>query len=157
MISSRRDGNINKRTKLKSFLTLDRRSVSPHRPACVRALCGQWAIWLAPRLSLATESTGTVLIRSQMSEIAGHEHYTFTKHERSLAPFPRGKNFPLNCTRTKEDEPTFYLDSYTRHPHTQTLPRSQAARELYFSANSDILMSTAEKCHVSKWRRSSCM
>ena len=68
----RRDGNINKRTKLKSFLPLDRRSVSPHRPACVRALRGQWAIWLAPRLSLATESTGTVLIPSQMSEIAGH-------------------------------------------------------------------------------------
>ena len=58
--------------KLKSFLTLDRRSVSPHRPACVRALRGQWEIWLAPRLSLATESTGTVLIPSQMSEIAGH-------------------------------------------------------------------------------------
>ena len=70
--TSRRDGNINKRTKLKSFLPLDRRSVSPHRPACVRALRGQWAIWLAPRLSLATESTGTVLIPSQMSEIAGH-------------------------------------------------------------------------------------
>ena len=33
VISSRREGNINKRTKLKSFLTLDRRSVSPHRPA----------------------------------------------------------------------------------------------------------------------------
>ena len=74
MNSSRRDGNINKRTKLKSFLPLDRRSVSPHRPACscVRALRGQWATWLAPRLSLATESTGTVLIPSQMSEIAGH-------------------------------------------------------------------------------------
>ena len=72
VISSRREGNINKLTKLKSFLTLDRRSVSPHRPACVRALRGQWAIWLAPRLSLATESTGTVLIPSQMSEIAGH-------------------------------------------------------------------------------------
>ena len=71
--SSRRDGNINKRTKLKSFLPLDRRSVSPHRPACVRALRTQWAIWLAPRLSLATESTGTVLIPSQMSEIAGHD------------------------------------------------------------------------------------
>ena len=51
VISSRREGNINKQTKLKSFLTLDRRSVSPHRPACVRALRGQWAIWLAPRLS----------------------------------------------------------------------------------------------------------
>ena len=54
VISSRREGNINKQTKLKSFLTLDRRSVSPHRPACVRALrgrwTGQWAIWLAPRL-----------------------------------------------------------------------------------------------------------
>ena len=50
VISSRREGNINKQTKLKSFLTLDRRSVSPHRPACVRALRGQWAIWLAPRL-----------------------------------------------------------------------------------------------------------
>ena len=50
MIPSRREGNINKQTKLKSFLTLDRRSVSPHRPACVRALRGQWAIWLAPRL-----------------------------------------------------------------------------------------------------------
>ena len=73
VISSRRDGNINKRTKLKSFLTLDRRSVSPHRPACVRAFRGQWAIWLAPRLSLATESTGTVLIPSQMSEIADHD------------------------------------------------------------------------------------
>ena len=72
VISSIREGNINKRTKLKSFLTLDRRSVSPHRPACLRALRGQWAIWLAPRLSLATESTGTVLIPSQMSEIAGH-------------------------------------------------------------------------------------
>ena len=46
VISSRREGNINKQTKLKSFLTLDR----PHRPACVRALRGQWAIWLAPRL-----------------------------------------------------------------------------------------------------------
>ena len=75
VISSRREGNINKRTKLKSFLTLDRRSVSPHRPACVRALRGQWAIWLAPRLSLATESTGTVLIPSQMSEIAGHDEH----------------------------------------------------------------------------------
>ena len=50
VISSRREGNINKQTKLKSFLTLDRRSVSPHRPACVRALRGQWAIWLEPRL-----------------------------------------------------------------------------------------------------------
>ena len=75
--SSRRDGNINKRTKLKSFLPLDRRSVSTLvridlHAACVRALRGQWAIWLAPRLSLATESTGTVLIPSQMSEIAGH-------------------------------------------------------------------------------------
>ena len=50
VISSRREGNINKQTKLKSFLTLDRRSVSPHRPACVRALRGQWAIWPAPRL-----------------------------------------------------------------------------------------------------------
>ena len=80
-------------------------------------------------------------------------------HQWSLAPFPRGKklpaelpykkNFPLNCTRTKEDEPTLYLDSYTRHPQTQTLPRSRAARELYFSANSDNLMSTAEKCHFS--------
>ena len=75
VISSRRDGNINKRTKLKSFLTLDRRSVSPHLPACVRAVRGQWAIWLAPRLSLATESTGTVLIPSQMSEIAGHAFF----------------------------------------------------------------------------------
>ena len=72
VISSRREGNINKRTKLKSFFTLDRRSVSLPRPACVRALRGKWAIWLAPRLSLATESTGTVLIPSQMSEIAGH-------------------------------------------------------------------------------------
>ena len=78
VISSRRDGNINKRTKLKSFLTLDRRSVSPHRPACVRALRGQWAIWLAPRLSLGTESTGTVLIPSQMSEIAGHDLATLS-------------------------------------------------------------------------------
>ena len=50
VIPSRREGNINKQTQLKSFLTLDRRSVSPHRPACVRALRGQWAIWLAPRL-----------------------------------------------------------------------------------------------------------
>ena len=50
VISSRREGNINKQIKLKSFFTLDRRSVSPHRPACVRALCGQCAIWLAPRL-----------------------------------------------------------------------------------------------------------
>ena len=50
VISSGREGNINKQTKLKSFLTLDRRSVSPHRPACVRAIRGQWAIWLAPRL-----------------------------------------------------------------------------------------------------------
>ena len=50
VIPSRREGNINKQTKLKSFLTLDRRSVSPHRPACVRALRGQWAIWLTPRL-----------------------------------------------------------------------------------------------------------
>ena len=50
VISSRRQGNINKQTKLKSFLTLDRRSVSPHRPARVRALRGQWAIWPAPRL-----------------------------------------------------------------------------------------------------------
>ena len=81
VISSRREGNINKRTKLKSFLTLDRRSVSPHRPACVRALRGQWAIWLAPRLSLATESTGTVLIPSQMSEIAGHGRSIFTKQK----------------------------------------------------------------------------
>ena len=52
VISSGREGNIKKQTKPKSFLTLDRRSVSPHRPACVRALRGQWAIWrrLAPRL-----------------------------------------------------------------------------------------------------------
>ena len=79
MISSRRDGNIDKRTKLKSFLTLDRRSVSPHRPAqCARAVRGQWAIWLAPRLSLATETTGTVLIPSQMSEIAGHDDLAFS-------------------------------------------------------------------------------
>ena len=48
VIPSKREGNIDKQTKLKSFLTLDRRSVSPHRPACVRALRGQWAIWLAP-------------------------------------------------------------------------------------------------------------
>ena len=73
VISSRREGNINKQTKLKRFLTLDRQSVSPHRPACVRALRGQCAIWLAPASSLATESTCTVLIPSQMSEIAGHE------------------------------------------------------------------------------------
>ena len=45
--SSRREGNINKQTKLKSFLTHDRRSVSPHRPACVRG--DHWAIWLACR------------------------------------------------------------------------------------------------------------
>ena len=30
--------------------------------------------------------------------------------------------------------------SYTPPPRTQTLPRSRAARELYFSANSDILI-----------------
>ena len=42
VIPSRRGGNINKQTKLKSFLTLDRRSVSPHRPACVRALRGHY-------------------------------------------------------------------------------------------------------------------
>ena len=83
VISSRRDGNINKRTKLKSFLTLDRRSVSLHRPACVRVLRGQWAIWLAPRLSLATESTGTVFIPSQMSEIACHDWDT-VRHWRML-------------------------------------------------------------------------
>ena len=69
--------------------------------------------------------------------------------EKLPAELPYKKNFPLNCTRTKEDEPTLYLDSYTRHPQTQTLPRSRAARELYFSANSDNLMSTAEKCHFS--------
>ena len=80
VISPRREGNINKRTKLKSFLTLDRRSVSPHRPACVRVLRGQWAIWLAPRLSLATESTGTVLIPSQMSEIDHFNNYCLGSH-----------------------------------------------------------------------------
>ena len=74
VISSRREGNINKQTKFKNFLTLDRRSVSPHHRTC---LCSG-----APRpvgdlagaaTSLATESTGTVLTPSQMSEIAGHE------------------------------------------------------------------------------------
>ena len=94
VISSRREGNINKRTKLKSFLTLDRRSVSPHRPACVRALRGQWAIWLAPRLSLATESTGTVLIPSQMSEIAGHDTHTHT-HTQEITQFLLSRVFSL--------------------------------------------------------------
>ena len=42
VVSSGREGNINKQTELKSFLTLDHRSVSPHRPACVQALRGQW-------------------------------------------------------------------------------------------------------------------
>ena len=33
---------------------------------------------LAPRLSVATESTGTVLTPSQMSEIAGHDMWKTT-------------------------------------------------------------------------------
>ena len=56
-------------------------------------------------------------------------------------------NFPLNCTRTKEDEHALDLDLYPHLLRTRTLPRSRAARELYFSANSANLMSTAEKCH----------
>ena len=50
-----------------------RQSASPcwHAPATVRALCGRWVrdLALAPRLFVATESTGTVLTPSQMSEI----------------------------------------------------------------------------------------
>ena len=72
VIPSRREGNINKQTKLKSFSTLDRRSVQ----SASTCLCSG-----APRpvgdlagaaTSLATESTGTVLTPSQISEIAGH-------------------------------------------------------------------------------------
>ena len=67
------EGNINQRTTLKSFLTLDRWSVSPYRPACVWALRGHVVGDLAgAATSLATESIGTVLTPSQMSEIAGH-------------------------------------------------------------------------------------
>ena len=73
VIPSRREGNINKQTKLKSFLTLDRRSVSPHRPAAVCSGAPRPVGDLAgAATSLATESTGTALIPSQMSEIAGH-------------------------------------------------------------------------------------
>ena len=43
-------------------------------------------------------------------------------------------------TRTKEEERMLSPRSYTPPPRTKTLPRSRAARELYFSANSDILI-----------------
>ena len=75
VISSRRDRNINKWTKTQKFLDT-RSSISQSASSCLcsgapRPVQCTWAIWLAPRLSVATESTGTVLIPSQMSEIAG--------------------------------------------------------------------------------------
>ena len=87
VIPSRREGNVNKQTKLKSFLTLDRRSGQ----SASTCLCSG-----APRpvgdlagaaTSLATESTGTVLTPSQMSEIAGHVSQLswFPEHEKLLA------------------------------------------------------------------------
>ena len=82
VLSSRREGNINvnKQTKLKSFLS--RSSISQSASTC---LCSG-----APRpvgdlagaaTSLATESTGTVLTPSQMSEIAGHGDTERTQDE----------------------------------------------------------------------------
>ena len=65
----------------------------------------------------------------------------------SLERPPRSICFPsplkkklAESTRTKEEERALSPRSYTPPPRTQTLPRSRAARELYFSANSDILI-----------------
>ena len=71
MITSRREGNINKQTKLKiSSHSIIDRSV---RFACVRAVRGQCDRSAGSAVtSLARASTGTVLTPRQMSEIAGH-------------------------------------------------------------------------------------
>ena len=71
---NRRD--INKQTIPKRFFALNRRSVSPLCPAngaCVRALRGQRDRTGSVATSLATQSTGTVLIPRQTSQIAGHD------------------------------------------------------------------------------------
>ena len=72
MITSRREGNVHKQTKLKisSHSIIDQ---SVRFFACVRAVRGQcYRSAGSAATSLATESTGTVLTPRQMSEIAGH-------------------------------------------------------------------------------------
>ena len=56
------------------------------------------------------------------------------------ASLPHSRKKLAESTRTKEEERMLSPRSYTPPPRTQTLPRSRAARELYFSANSDILI-----------------
>ena len=76
VIYSGREGNINKQTnKTQKFLhtrSSIRQSASPCSCLCSGAPRPVRDLALAPRLSVATESTGTVLTPSQMSEIAGH-------------------------------------------------------------------------------------
>ena len=76
VIDSGREGNNNKQTyKTQKFLhtrSSIRQSASPCSCLCSGAPRPVRDLALAPRLSVATESTGTVLTPSQMSEIAGH-------------------------------------------------------------------------------------
>ena len=74
VIYSGREGNSNKQTyKTQKFLHT-RTSIRHGRIALFMRLCRALRdLALAPRLSVATESTGTVLPPSQMSEIAGHD------------------------------------------------------------------------------------
>lgn len=59
-----------------------------------------------------------------------------------------------NCTATEEDDHTFTLpfDSLPFEP--RHIPRSQSAKNIYFSLIAKQLMSTQEKCHEmnEKWR-----
>ena len=75
MITSRREGNINKQTKLKitSHSIVDRSvrfSLPVFGPSAAGAIIGSSGSAVT---SLATESTGTVLTSGQTSEIAGHD------------------------------------------------------------------------------------
>ena len=76
VIFSGREGNIDKQTyKTQKFLHMIVDQALAVRIAlllCSGAPRPVRDLALAPRLSLATESTGTVLTPSQMSEIAGH-------------------------------------------------------------------------------------
>ena len=77
VIYSGRERNINKQTyKTQNFLhtwSSIRQSALPCSCLCSGAPRPVRNLALAPRLSVATESTGTVLTPSQMSEIAGHD------------------------------------------------------------------------------------
>ena len=82
VIYSGREGNINKQTyKTQKFLhtrSLIRQSALPCSCLCSGARRPVRDLALAPRLSVATESTCPVLIPSQMLEIAGHDARHFS-------------------------------------------------------------------------------